>query len=520
LTTRSHKLSRREFLNQAASGAGLALAGSALPTWAQQGLASKTPTPQSITYLDRRLYIRNMEILAHILPGEVRTDKLQMMSIGDRRYLLQKGDVIDVSNLRKPSLYNKHGFEETRFGAQLQVAYNKTLKKWILITGAGPTGAVVVSQESTGKYDNPNWLEAYRKIKGLRGVRFYDATDPSKIVLLSEFSTGATGSGTHRNYYDGGRYAYLDTAPDDTFIHQPNAGRPLANGNMIVDVSDPTNPKEVSMWWIPGSRRGEEAQYAEWMWSKMVPPAVAPDQTPFAGLHGPVYVPKRLEDGGNRGYGAFGCNGLRILDLADPKNQKEVGKFEPPPQYSRTGVAFHTIYCGFLDRGFVTANGETLNADCNQIFLPIWMIDIRDEQHPVPVAQFPRPVPPPDAPYDDFCFKRGRFGAHNPPHLKAPGRPRQDFMAFSYFIAGLRCYDVGNLTRPEEIAYFIPPQGDVPYGWGRNVSNVFIEWDRNVIYAATDTGIYALSCHNLGKPLLDPMAVSQWSLPGLNEGAP
>src|SRR5580704_8706482 len=93
---KTSKPSRREFLNQAVTGAGLALAGSALPAWAQQGLKSKTPTPQSITYLDRRTYVHNMEVLAHILPGEVRTDKLQMMSIGDRRYLLQKGDVIDV----------------------------------------------------------------------------------------------------------------------------------------------------------------------------------------------------------------------------------------------------------------------------------------------------------------------------------------------------------------------------------------------------------------------------------------
>lgn len=50
-------------------------------------------------------------------------------------------------------------------------------------------------------------------------MRFYDATNPSKIIKLSEFSTGATGQGTHRNYYDGGKYAYLDTAPDETFIH-------------------------------------------------------------------------------------------------------------------------------------------------------------------------------------------------------------------------------------------------------------------------------------------------------------
>jgi len=161
-------------------------------------------------------------------------------------------------------------------------------------------------------------------------------------VKLSEFSTGATGQGTHRNYYDGGKYAYLDTAPDETFIHQPSYFRELVNGNMIVDASDPASAKEVSMWWVPGSRKGEGAEYNKWIWSKLVPPKVVADQTPFAGLHGPVYVPKKLEDGGNRGYGAFGCNGFIILDLSDPQHQKEIGRFEPPPQYSGMGIAFHT----------------------------------------------------------------------------------------------------------------------------------------------------------------------------------
>ena len=258
-----------------------------------------------------------------------------------------------------------------------------------------------------GKYDDPHLDDKRKNFKGLRGVRFYDVTDPAKIVKLSEFSTGATGQGTHRNYYDGGKYAYLDTAPDETFIHQPSYFRQLVNGNMIVDASDPGNPKEVSMWWVPGSRKGEEAEYNKWIWSKLVPPRVAGDQTPFAGLHGPVYVPKKLEDGGTRGYGAFGCNGFIILDLSDPKNQREIGRFEPPAQYSGMGIAFHTIYCGILERGFVLTNGETTNSDCNQIYLPNWIIDIRDEQHPVAVAQLPRPVPPPEAPYRDFCFKRG-----------------------------------------------------------------------------------------------------------------
>jgi hypothetical protein len=51
------------------------------------------------------------------------------------------------------------------------------------------------------------------------------------------------------------------------------------------------------------------------------------------------------------------------------------------------------------------------------------------------------------------------------------------------------------------------------------VDNVFIEWDRNIIWTATDTGLYALSCPNLGKPILDPMPVTEWSLDKLNEGA-
>jgi hypothetical protein len=43
------------------------------------------------------------------------------------------------------------------------------------------------------------------------------------MVKISEFSTGATGQGTHRNYYDGGKYAYLDTAPDETVLIAPEA---------------------------------------------------------------------------------------------------------------------------------------------------------------------------------------------------------------------------------------------------------------------------------------------------------
>src|SRR6266566_893263 len=74
---------RREFLRTAA-GAGLALAGSPVAAWADH---HGHPTPNSISYLDRRMYIHNMELLAHFMPGHVRNGKMQLMSIGDHRYI-------------------------------------------------------------------------------------------------------------------------------------------------------------------------------------------------------------------------------------------------------------------------------------------------------------------------------------------------------------------------------------------------------------------------------------------------
>ena len=75
---RSCTPTRRDFLRTAA-GAGLALASSPLAALADH---HGHPSPNSISYLDRRLYIRNMEILAHFGPGQSRHGKMKMMSAG------------------------------------------------------------------------------------------------------------------------------------------------------------------------------------------------------------------------------------------------------------------------------------------------------------------------------------------------------------------------------------------------------------------------------------------------------
>ena len=99
---------------------------------------------------------------------------------------------------------------------------------------------------------------------------------------------------------------------------------------------------------------------------------------------------------------------------------------------------------------------------------------------------------------------------------------RPDVMALTFFTAGLRIYDLSNPAEPREVAYFVPPRGgeiENFTSWNRGTSeNVFIEWDRNLIWLSTHEGVYCLSCPFLGKPVLEPRRITRWSVPGLNVG--
>src|ERR1700682_3657536 len=81
--SKSSTPTRREFLQRAAETS-LAFAASSLTAWADH---HGHPTPNSLPYLDRRMYIHNMEILAHFEPGRVRNGKMHLMSGGGGRYL-------------------------------------------------------------------------------------------------------------------------------------------------------------------------------------------------------------------------------------------------------------------------------------------------------------------------------------------------------------------------------------------------------------------------------------------------
>ena len=155
-------------------------------------------------------------------------------------------------------------------------------------------------------------------------------TNPVKPSLpLQEFSTGKRGGGTHQNFYDGGKYTYLDAGWDDE-LRMENAQRPSSNGVIIVDMSDPANVKEVSRWWVPGQQRERKPN------TRCV---FAGDQASWTGNHGALAVPKRVEDGGTIGYGGFGHFGMFVMDLSDIAKPKPIGNVG---RSSKRSAAFPT----------------------------------------------------------------------------------------------------------------------------------------------------------------------------------
>jgi hypothetical protein len=517
-------ISRRALLKNAA-GAALAAAGASLSGVLDAGAqvtgltpgGGKVPfrlPPGALNYLDRKQYIHNMEIHAHLSGASINGGEplMAMWAKGRQRMLPGSGGWIDISDAKNPVVVKTE-----RRGAGGAVVYNTKLRKWIAMSSAAAPLSSATPEFPYGQYDK-ELRDRTINFKGLRGIRTWDVTDPAKPNLLQEFSTGEKGMGTHMNFYDGGKYAYLECAWDDQ-LRMENAQRPMSHGLMIVDMSDPAHVKEVSRWWVPGQRRGEEDEYKKFTF--------AGDESSWTSSHGALTVPKRVEDGGTVGYGGFGAFGMYVMDLTDITKPKPYGKLRY--EYETIGgIPFHTCYPVIADaahprlQNIVIGIPETIQADCREPYKIPYVVDVKDPRNPRIIGFFPRPVAPPDAPYPDFCFARGRFGSHNTQCWLAPGAARPEIMAITWFNAGIRVFDLSNPVAPKEVAWFVPPRDgeiDKYESWWRGTSeDVFVEWDRNLIWLGTHEGSYCLSTPALGKPVLEPRKVQKWSVAHCNVG--
>lgn len=279
-------------------------------------------------------------------------------------------------------------------------------------------------------------------------VILWDLSDPEDPKPVSQWQGGAVGS--HRNTYPGGRYAYLSTSV------------PGYRKNLIVvlDVSDPKAPREAGRWWMPGQKDDE--------------PRAASMEPSF---HGPVNL---SPDGrmASIGYAPSVVN----LDMSDPTQPRLIGELRMVPPFPDVGAqSLHTVL-PLWDRRLLFVSSEPLKQGCVEGLHFAALVDNADPRAPRLLSLFPRPLPPPGAPYKDFCDKGGRFGPHNTnqeihlPDVEQPG----NLVYLTYFNAGLRVYDIADPRQPTEVAWFLPPERpDAEIGRGFRETRV--NWTEDVL---------------------------------------
>ncbi len=235
--------------------------------------------------------------------------------------------------------------------------------------------------------------------------------EPREIAFLP-----MPGIGVNRLWWTGGRYAYVSAHLDGFTDHIL----------CVVDLADVTKPEVVSRWWLPGMHRaGGEV------------PA-APQGKRHA-LHHMIVT-------GSRGYAAWRDGGLTIHDVSDAANPRLISKLNWSPPYPG---GTHTALP--LPQRQLLVVADESNADyCAKGLFYTFVVDIRAEENPVPVATLPTPTGL------DFCAM-GNFGPHNLHENRPESFVSEETIFTTYHNAGVRVFDIRDQYQPREIASWVPP---------------------------------------------------------------
>ena len=189
------------------------------------------------------------------------------------------------------------------------------------------------------------------------GIRIYNIANPTEPREIGYLKL--PGKGVHRMWFTDGKYAHVAAMLPGI----------KERAYLIADISDPSNPKQAGVWWIPGTKQGEETP---------------PDWTPFAGEHFHVHgaIPH-----GDRSYVALVDAGMAILDISDITKPRTISHIDWSPPFG--GYAHTTL--PLPGRKLVVAVDESVKYDCNEGEKRVWLIDVREERNPVIVSTCPVP---------------------------------------------------------------------------------------------------------------------------------
>jgi hypothetical protein len=319
--------------------------------------------------------------------------------------------IVDVADPRAPRVIAKIPVREGWHSHKVRVARD----------------IMIVNQEKFGR-SSPN------EVGG--GIDIYNVANPASPKLISQWRT--VGGGVHRFDFDG-RYAYIS----------PTAEGYVGNIVMIVDLSDPAKPIEVSRWWLPGQWQGGGEDYP---WHDWVPPR----------CHHPLRHGDRL-------YVSYWHHGFVILDISDPSKPTLLSHYNTSPAFPHPTHTCLVMPTPLKGRNVMVVADEDVAKLWPAAPSFAWVFDITKERCPVPISTFQVPGLDPD-------------GTPQPP-MTGCHQPSERFsgtiVPFAWFAQGLRLVDFADPFSPHEIGYFVP---EAAPGADRPSSNDVTIDSRGLIY--------------------------------------
>ena len=299
------------------------------------------------------------------------------------------------------------------------------------------------------------------------GFQVYDVSDATNPKEIAFFDTsGPHSQGVHYVWFESERYAHISTGAPDWEPDNPKDHQFY----MMIDMQDRAHPEEVSRWWMPGQRKGDEGS---------LPPRHKEHDFAFR-LHHALVYPERPD----RAYLGYIDGGMVILDISDRSNPKMVSRIDYHPPFP--GFT-HTVLPLF-DRDLLVVTDEATGDHGYDWPKRMWVMDVREETNPVMISSFPTPEG-----FEELHRIGGRIGAHNlHQNQPIPGAAKLQYvMPATWFSAGLRVYDLTDPFNPEEVGAFLP---ETPEGQrGCRISDVYVD-ENHLIYAAdrSNGGLYIL----------------------------
>ncbi|HXJ83422.1 MAG TPA: hypothetical protein VMS64_32645 [Candidatus Methylomirabilis sp.] len=300
------------------------------------------------------------------------------------------------------------------------------------------------------------------------GFEIFDVKDPGGPRSVAFFdASGPASRGVHHLWFVDGSYVHCASgAPDFT-----PRNRKDDQCYRIVDVRRPDQPVEVGRWWLPGTRHGDAEP----------PPTRHPQFDSGFRAHNTNVYPARPD----RAWIGYLDGGAVILDISDVAHPRLVSRWDYHPPFP----GFTHTLLPLLGRGLLIVSDEAVADGGKDWPKLVWVVDVRDETNPVPIATCPLPA------VAEFAGRGGRYGAHNlHENRPAPGAWVSETMVVgTFFNGGVRVYDVSDPFRPEEVAYYVPSAPRGSRAGAAQINDVFVD-ERGIVYAVDrfTGGLYVL----------------------------